>query len=47
MAFKLDKASNYSLTAEAEIDHTIYQSPPMVIKVREEKRRDKVKRRNS
>ncbi|WP_264316059.1 pectate lyase-like adhesive domain-containing protein [Bacillus safensis] len=37
MAFKLDKASNYSLTAEAEIDHSIYQSPPLVINAEKKK----------
>lgn len=42
MAFKLDKASNYSLTAEAEIDHTIYQSPPLVINAVKKKEETKV-----
>ncbi|WP_224930797.1 pectate lyase-like adhesive domain-containing protein [Bacillus safensis] len=44
MAFKLDKASNYSLTAEAEIDHTIYQSPPMVINAEKKKEETKLKK---
>lgn len=43
MAFKLDKASNYSLTAEAEIDHTIYQSAPMVINAEKKKEETKLK----
>lgn len=43
MAFKLDKASNYSLTAEAEIDHTIYQSPSMVINAEKKKEETKFK----
>lgn len=43
MAFKLDKASNYSLTAEAEIDHTIYQSPPLVINAEKKKEETKLK----
>ncbi|MFF2416494.1 pectate lyase-like adhesive domain-containing protein [Bacillus safensis] len=43
MAFKLDKASNYSLTAEAEIDHTIYQSPALVINAEKKKEETKLK----
>ncbi|MFS3916196.1 pectate lyase-like adhesive domain-containing protein [Bacillus australimaris] len=37
MAFKLSKASTYSLTAEAVIENTMYQSPPLVINVEKKK----------
>lgn len=43
MAFKLSKDSNYSLTAEAEIDHTFYQSPPLVINAEKKKEETKLK----
>jgi len=37
MVFKLSKASTYSLTAEAVIENTMYQSPPLVINVEKKK----------
>ncbi|TQR23338.1 pectate lyase-like adhesive domain-containing protein [Bacillus safensis] len=37
MAFKLSKVSTYSLTAEAVIENTMYQSPPLVINAEKKK----------
>ncbi|MDH6596099.1 hypothetical protein [Bacillus aerius] len=37
MVFKLSKASTYSLTAEAVIENTMVQSPPLVINVEKKK----------